>query len=316
MRFLVPSGIGDSVWALTKVQAIRDAIDIGGPIDIILAGDPSRPIETRAIDFVRRFDFVDSVSVQRYDIHKRPEITADGRYNYLDDGMYDFDDHRVCVLIPNAALERGERLESWLPQYAIDWDIMDRFAITADERRYADDLASGLGPYCVFYTGPLHGNTINGHNRNALWRPADWIALGRRVHRELGLRIVVVGAPYDHSYFGTMIAPSLNGDGVAWVDLHGETNLGQLYSVTSRARFVVSYQAGVGIVSTLLGTPTALWWRPEGDSISPDTYLSFDERMASAWVPPMAFATRSHLPLIYGRETVDDIMAGIKERKW
>jgi hypothetical protein len=65
-----------------------------------------------------------------------------------------------------------------------------------------------------------------------------------------------------------------------------------------------------------LGTPTALWWRPEGDSISPDAYLSFKEAMASAWVPPATLAAGKHLPLIYGRESPDDILSAIKERRW
>lgn len=317
MRFLLPQGIGDSVWALTKVQAIRDALDPSGPIDIVLAGDSTSPVQRRAVDFVRRFAFVSSVELRPYAIHHpQSQHRLDGTYNYLPDGLYDFDGSPTCVLIPNAPLERGERLESWLPQYAIDWGIMDRFAITTDERRYASDLYDGVGPYCVFYTGPLHGNLVNGHNRNSLWRASDWVELGRRVRRDLGLRIVVVGATYDADYFNMLIAPQLNGDGVNWIDLHGETSIGQLYAVTSRARFVISYQAGVGIVSTLLGTPTALWWRPQGDSISPDTYLSFDERMASAWVPPTTLAARKHLPLIYGRETVDDILSSIKERRW
>lgn len=317
MRFLVPQGIGDSVWALHKVQSVRDALAPDEPIDIFLAcGDASSLLETRALDFVRRFPFVSSAEMKLGGIHRSPPITARGLYNYIDDGIYDAAGESLCTLIPNAALERGVPLDRWLPQYPINWNIFDGFRIDANERAYATRLHAAIGDYAVFYPGPLNGNTLNGHNRNALWTPAEWRELGRRVHAEFHLPIVVVGAPYDASYYDSFLGPSLNGDSSHWTNLIGATNLGELYSVTSRAKFVISYQAGVGIVSTYLGTPTGIFWRPNGDSISPDSYLSFDEGMASAWVPPAAFLSRTHLPLIYRKHGVDYIMDQVRERGW
>jgi hypothetical protein len=303
VNFLLPQGIGDIVWALFKIQAIRDALDPGGEIHVRIVCSAEDAIQTRALDFVRRFSFIDSAEMFVCGgLGAYPPVRPDGRYNYLEDGWYEFDGQRHCVLIPNATLERGERLETWLPHYPIDWGIFRDFRIRPIERRVADRLASALGPYVVFYPGPLMGNTTNGHNRNALWRPDDWVELGSRV----GLPIVVVGAPYDASYYDHALAPRVNGQ--RWTNLIGGTSLGELWSVTSRAKFVVSYQAGVGIISTYLGTPTAIFWRPEGDSISPDFYLSFDERMASAWVPPDILATGQHRALIYGRDKVPSVL--------
>ena len=321
MKVLMPQGIGDSVWGLHKVQAVRDALDPGGAIDIALPGTPASAVESRAVDFVRRFDFVRSVEMRPWDIHRQPHIAPDGTYNYLDDGWYEFDDgaggtERVCALMPNAALEHGTRLEDWLPQYDIDWAIFDHFHIEPWEWSLAANLRDRIGPYAVFYPGPLHGNSGDGHNRGMLWRPADWAALGSRVYRDFGLRIAVVGAPYDYDYYRWLVRPALNGDRDSWTELIGQTTVGELYAVTSTAKFVISYQSGVGIVSTYLGTPTAIWWRQQGDSISATQYLTFDERMASAWVPPARLAAGIHLPLYYGRETVDDIVSEIGRRGW
>ena len=314
MKFLLPTGIGDSCWALMKIQSVRDKLSPGNPIHVSLVGSEDSK-DSRALDFVRRFSFVNSADMRPYSIHGGSLFRSDGTYNYVSDGWYEFDSERYCVLIPNAALERGERLESWLPQYPIDWNIFRKFYIATDEYSLADGLLH-RGSYAVFYPGPLHGNTIDGHNRNAIWKPHDWVELGRRIHEQLGLHIVVVGAPYDATYFDYLVGPELNGDLDHWTNLIGRTNLGQLYAVTSRAKFVVSYQAGVGIVSTYLGTPTAIFWRPHGDSISPHHYLTFDERMASAWVPPKILESGSHLPLIYGRHSVNYIMEEIKLRGW
>lgn len=316
MRFLVPTGIGDSVWALFKIQAIAKALK-EPRIDISITCGKADEIQTRALDFVRRFDFVNSVEMRPgLQLQNEPAFTPEGYWNYIQDGIYEFGGEKFCVLVPNAALERGVRLESWLPQYEINWNIFDHFRITDQERDFAVALEHRVGPYAVFYPGPLDGNTVQGHNRNMIWRPDDWLDLGERVYRGLGLPIVVVGAPYDAMYYDAMIAPRLNGSSGYWINLIGKTGIGELFATTSRARFCVSYQAGVGIVSTYLKTPTAIFWRAKGDSIVPEGMLSFEEEMASAWVPPSHLAAGSHLPLIYGRHGVDDIMEAAKTRGW
>jgi hypothetical protein len=314
VKFVVPQGIGDSVWALHKIRAIAERIG-DGRVEVYLAGSGAHEIESRALDFVRRFSFVESAAMRPWSIRREghPPVSPEGYYNYLEDGMYEFAGERVCALMPNAPLERGINLAAWLPQYPINWDIWRYFRIPDEER------ASGLSlvpdqDYAVFYLGPLNGNTVDGHNRGALWPPRDWIELGRRLHAEFGLSIVAVGAPYDAPYFDLMIGPRLDGDAPYWLNLIGRTNIGQLYSITSRARLVISYQSGVGIVSTYLGTPTGIFWRPKGDSISPSTYLSFEESMASAWVPPARLPV--HLPLIYRRHGIDYILDEIRSRGW
>jgi len=314
MKFLLPTGIGDSVWGLHKVQSIANLHDKGCITVYLTYGDKSK-IQQRALDFVRRFRFVNKVEMRPYEIMALPGVTPDGYYSYIPDGWYDFGKERVCALIPNAYLERGIRLEEWMPNHAINWNIWDDFRISWWEQRFARKLKERIGDYAVFYPGPMHGNTIAGHNRGSIWQPQDWINLGYAI-QQLGLKIVVVGATYDADYYDHCVAPGLNGGTPSWVNLIGKTNIGELFAVTNGAKFVVSYQAGVGIVSTYLGTPTAIFWRAHRDSLLPDGYLSFREEMASAWVPPHILAARKHLPLIYGKCSVDSIVEEIKERHW
>jgi hypothetical protein len=322
MKFLLPQGIGDSVWALHKIQSIRNAQDPGGPIDVYLTCSDRNQLQDRALDFIRRFDFISDTGMRlNYGLHRnngtdRPPFTPGGYWDYLDDGMYEFKGERYCVLVPNAPLERGIRLEQWLPQYAINWDLFSHFRITGPERAYGKMISAKLGPFCVFYPGPLGGNTTEGHNRNMLWKPDEWIALGKRIHDDLGLHIVTVGAAYDHDYFRYMLQPRMNGASSHWTDLIGRTSLGELWSITSQAKFVISYQAGVGIISTYLGTPTAMWWRARGDSLTAAGFLSFENEMASAWVPPAVIESRKYCPLYYGNSCVETIMLEIESRGW
>lgn len=322
MKALLPQGIGDSVWALHKIQSIRDKLFPGEPIDIFLTCSDRNPLQDRALDFLRRFSFVNSAEMRlNYGLLNnsgtdRPPFTPGGYWDYINDGMYEFKGEKYCVLIPNASLERGIRLEQWLPQYDINWDIFRDFRMTSKELAYGNMVRSKLGAYAVFYPGPLHGNTVEGHNRNMLWKPAEWVDLGERIYSQFGLPIVVVGAEYDHDYYTHMIAPRLNGTSSHWIDLIGRTSIGELFSITSNAKFVISYQAGVGIISTYLKTPTAMWWRPRGDSISQSGFLSFEEDMASAWCPPAILELGSYMPMIYGKSSVESILSEIQSRGW
>src|SRR5205823_3957049 len=96
--------------------------------------------------------------------------------------------------------------------------------------------------------------------------------------RWMGLAVVVVGADYDRSYFEAHAARHIG----ACHDAIGRWEIGQTFAVIQRARFVVAYQSGVGIFSVYLGIPAAVFWRPHGNSIDPEGYVSFREKMASA----------------------------------
>ncbi len=318
MKFLGMTGIGDIAWSLMKIQAIRDVQAPGEPIDVTLVGGQSNKIDSRAIDFVRRFRFINSVDMKAYSLHAYgPLVHPDGTYNYIEDGMYEFEGEKYCVLVPNRALEQGIRLEDWLPHYPIRWDIFRDFQIEVIERIHAAEVHEHIGDFCVFYPGPLAGNTVEGHNRGPIWKPEDWLDLGYQIHREFGLHILVVGASYDQPYFDKYLAMSpRSSQSSYWTSVIGKTNLGELWALTDRAKFVISYQAGVGIISTYRETPTAIFWRPHGSSISGQHYLTFDERMASGWVPPNILAAGTHLPLIYGRCSPDSIIAEVRQRGW
>lgn len=319
MRILVPQGIGDSIWALHKVQALARRYN-NASIRICLACYHHDDLmEARSLEFIRRFSFVDSAEM--YVMPHLPDkkgaillpgepATEDGYYRYIPTGVPTELDEIDFSLMPNAPLERGIRLEQWLPDLETNWDIMNDFRFTWSEVKLAQDLRSG-GGYVVFFPGSEASNTTAGHNRGGIWRPQDWIDLGDRVRRELGLRIVVVGAPYDRPYYEKFLKGRLRCD-----DLVGRLGIGETFAVCSRARFVISYQSGIGIVSSYLGVPVGIFWRARGDSIHPAFYLSFDEGMASAWVRPEMIWKGKHLPLIYGRHDVNYIMEEVRRKKW
>ncbi|WP_339911608.1 FkbM family methyltransferase [Symmachiella dynata] len=305
LRVAVPAGIGDSVWALMKIPDMLKAYG-AEKAHVALCGGPPH----RAKSFVERFDFVATVENSPWLCVEQPCYTTEGVYNWAPSGIgwhNEFD----WMLQANRHLESGRRLEKWLPEFATEWNIADRFHFTGSEVRVARELSERVGPYCVFYLGPELGNTTSGHNRGPLWTPHDWGALADRC-RDLGLSIVVVGAEYDRPYFENYVAEHLG----PCFDAIGKWPIGQTFAIIQRARFVIAYQSGVGIFSVYMGVPAVVFWRPDGDSIDPLGFVSFREEMASAWAPQDALASGRYLPSIYTHCSPDSIIEHARRHNW
>jgi hypothetical protein len=317
MNFLLPQGIGDSVWALHKLRSAAKLLDADSVAVHLNFCPPLNSVQSRALDFVKRFPFVDSASMLPILIHGDKSIDDDGHYIYIPDGWTHYCGLEYYAMMPNGPLERGTRLEDWLPQFDIDWTTAQQFRFEQDELDYAANFKRTVGEYCIFYLGPFRGNMFEGHNRGSLWGHDDWAGLGRLIQENLNLKIVVVGADYDIEYWNYMMAPTLaKSKQRPWMNLIGELPIANTFAICKGSRFVISYQSGIGIFSSYLQVPTGIFWRPKGNSISPDVYLSFEESMASAWTRPDMLTEGKHLPLIYGRHDPEYIMNEILTRGW
>lgn len=298
LRIAVPPGIGDAVWALMKAPGLlREAK--ASSLDITICGDPSRESKP----FIERFRFVDSVRYSDYRcLPPDDRFTAEGIGNWVPTcrrWMGEFD----WLLQANSWLEGGHRLESWLPGIATEWQIAKQFHFDDEELQFGRELEERLGPYCVFFLGPERGNTVAGHNRGSLWKPAEWQRLAQ-LCRDLGLAIVVVGAERDRSYFDHHVGELLGEchDGI------GKWHIARTFAVIRRARFMISYQSGLGIFAVYLGVPAGVFWRPYGDSLLAENRLTYREEMAAAWAPTEALASGRYLPLIYTRCSPESII--------
>ncbi len=306
VKFVLPAGIGDTVWALLKIKSIA----AGRPIDLIVSGDPRKEIDRRSIPFLKRFSFVrEATTMDVPVIQDRDNPTNNrGRYNYVSDGPkgpYHF-------LVPNTVLESGRRLDEWLSEYPIDWSVVDTdFSWEGTER--GTQVGKGMKPFAAFYLGPENGHAKEGHNRNWLWEPRHWIELAQ-AFKARGLAIAVVGAAYDRSFWERYVQKGVEEAGMSWIDLIGRLEIGETFAFLKEAKCFVSYQCGLAIFAQYLGVPTVSWWRPDGDSCHPERLVSFDERMRDGWVRP-EYRER-YLGLVYTREGPDQIVAEIDKRGW
>jgi len=289
LKLAVPPGIGDAVWSLMKVPALLEHTGKDFAT-VAICGQP--PL--RAGEFVGRFTFVDSWFYSDLSTVESDFTTPDGVFNHAPTqpnwhGRFDW------LLNVNQHLEYGRRLDDWWPELPTAWNISDMYQFEPDEIELARAIKKTVGPFVVFYLGPLAGNTTAGHNRDSLWTPEDW---GRcaMAARAAGRTVIVVGAEYDRSYF-ELCEPHL-GDVINAV---GTWEISVTFAVIQLADRVLAYQSGIGIFATLLDVPTAMFWRPHGNSILPDEYVTFSEDMATAWVPPATLEAGRYTPLIYGK---------------
>ncbi len=263
-----------------------------------------------AVPFLERFSFVDSVEVLDVPIlHDAREHPADdrGRYNYLPDGPVG----DLYYLVPNRTLEAGKRIETWLPEHAIDWDVMDDFSWENTERGRQQGLE--LAPFVAFYLGPEGGHCDEGHNYAWLWEPKHWIELAAAFIKR-GHRIAVVGAPYDRSFWERYVRDGVRQAGQEWTDLIGAFEIGETLALLREASCLVSYQCGLGIVAHYLGVPTVMWWRKDGDSLHPNRRICFDNAMKDSWTRP-GFESK-YMGLLYKDQSPTDIISEIDKRGW
>jgi len=298
--FVLPQGIGDCMWALMKIKAIAG----DKPINVLLNGDANKEVDRRSVPFLSRFPFIKSVNLLDVPILETgPKNDEKGRYRYVPDGErggYHF-------LIPNTVLERGERLETWLPEYPVDWAVIDEFDWTGTER--GSDVGDAATPFAAFYLGPESGHTEEGHNMGWLWEPKHWVELGKRL-TERGLNIAVVGAPYDRSFWENFVKAGVAEAGMVWMDLIGKMEIGETLAFLRKAKVVVSYQCGLGIMAHYMGVPVVTWWRPAGNSAHKERLVSFSEAMKDSWTNP-AYQDR-YLGCVYARENVSEIFTWIE----
>lgn len=304
MRIAVPPGIGDSLWAMTKVPALlAQAKETYADIFVCESSLP------RSKEFLERFDFVRSVEYCEWSCVEAEEVNEDGTVSYAATGQ-NWHDEFDWILVPNATLERGERLETWQPQWTTDFDVMNRWHFTTQEIRRATEVQRKLGgSYCVMYAGSITGNTHYGHNRHGRWTPQDWCRLAEAVRSEMRRAVVLVGADWDRGFSDGYLQPA---GFWADADMVGKLSICDTMAVIALADFGVFYQSGLGIAASYMGVPAAMWWGRHGESIHPTKYMTFDERMATAWVKPSVLAASEYLPLIYGRESPAEIVDMLK----
>lgn len=316
-------GIGDVLWSLIFIPALLKRYNKNAVRLVVHFNGDHR--SGRSFDLLRRLDYVDDVVPFPFRIHRPVPIDSDGYLDYTytagpavgaETRAFDY------ALIVNTFLERGWSIEQIaqhleLDESLLDWHPFSHFNWKPEDAQAAQALSRNYGQYAVFYLGAEVDNTIGGLNCGALWTPEDWVRLLKLVTDRSGKKIVVIGAPYDLSYFKKVMDADVDGVLAHTVNLIGMLDLPATLAVLRDAAFVVGFASGMPISSTYLRTKTAIFWRPQELSMSPRrAKYGFHKEFATNWVPREMLESRSYLDLWYTKDTPESIVARMDEAKW
>jgi ADP-heptose:LPS heptosyltransferase len=317
----IMSGIGDAVWSLVLAKAMMKRYGVKA-IDLIVH-DSADHRRKRSNALLERFGFVRNVEGARFDVHAAPPMNdRTGHINYVASGPAPLQrnepfDYR---LIFNTYLEHGDSYQEICEKYGLDkadinYDFWNEYREEPEDLGGMDRLRSQLGnEFIVVHFGAKSDNTEVGLNRGGIWSKKDWIELCDGLYKKYNLKIVVVGAAYDLEYAREVLNET-RAD--YFVNTIGQLDIVETIALMKRARFIVSFPSGIGIIGPYMGVKTLIFWRPQHLPYHPlHENSGFHKGFATNWVPPSVLKSKAYIDAWYSIDTPKTILQEITSRKW
>lgn len=232
----MPMGIGDCHWTLMKMRGFRKHVAPHKVIAHIAHGEHHKSTE-----FVKLTPFFDDVVEDRNALRGVPNEHQDPKWSTLD-GSHNWNGFDFC-LQANGHLERGEPIETWLPEIPeIDYQYPIRLPLL---------LRDMMAPRILLYpsgTGPNNGFRTGWHRDQ--WQPI------LEVLNFHGYRPTFVGANTrdDMEYMHSL---NLKGD---FENLVGQTTLEQYLTLIHWCKVWFGLNSGGGIMAGAMRRRTIVLW--------------------------------------------------------
>lgn len=248
----VPPGVGDLYWCLTKLKAFKQAHGIE---HVTLA--IQKTSKDRAIEWKDMVDFVDDA---RYVALTPGKAAASGLERKH--GPFDW------IMWPNAIVDRGDHLDTWMPGLELDLD----FPVKTRKP------PGGEADRVVLYASAL--------GVNKAWFPERrgdfWIALAGELGQIFGKQPILIGADWDHDNSGPLASVTQS--------FVGHTSLPEVAWMLEHARAVVGVISGMTILANHFKRPTVAFAPNKHAAVFPYTWVRNQPwytalRPASMWDP-------------------------------
>lgn len=247
---LLPPGIGDSYWSITKLQAFLKREKLGLPdVHVACNRDMKYNGHKRAFPFLEMFPFLNATG-ETHNTETEREIWKEA---YAQEGRTIFKDVLGCdyFISYNGHLRIGAQMEELDPDLETDWT--PPMFISLEQRRFKQECETKYGKYIVFYF-IFQGTYTYWVKQFGIDKLVDFI---KQTCREAGATPIFVGAQWDAE---ENTLNKLKREIPNIVDLVGKTNVQQLFGLLRGAELVVGYPSGLSIISTVLGAKTLIIW--------------------------------------------------------
>lgn len=245
VSILVPPGIGDSYWSITKIRGFCATRNLGLPDVFVAAPDDKK----RSLEFIRKIPFLKAAGYREHSTKSAVFQEA-----YMKDGRTVFSSVSGCdyFIAFNGVMRFGKTVDAQLPECATEWyppmfrSLKQRAAAAAYRERFGD--------YVVAYFIP--------HGMYKFWLKefpeAGILESLQRIQSQLNCRVVFIGSSWDKQTLAarlTAAAADLN-----FIDLTGQTDIDEMLALFEGSTGVIGFPSGATILAAALGRPTLMLW--------------------------------------------------------
>jgi len=244
-KILVAPGSGDIHWVMLKLESFiksRFAEGAGKPeVWVWCEADSTK----RSEDYVRRIPFVTFGGYFDGKPHQAfgSQVFIRGKPWCVKN--WEGFDYFVAF---NAPLGEGKSLESLWPECDVNWNYP--LELTDADRKYGLDFLLEHGAYVPvsFFGHSFYKKWLNDFSVPQIRKLLNAIS-------DRGLKVVLTGAKWDIPWMRNLHSAE-------YINLVGETTMGQLLGLMRQGEAFVGFAAGNGMLAQHLGTKTFMLWHP------------------------------------------------------
>jgi len=219
VRIGVPPGVGDTYWALCKMESFKERHGIE---HITLC--VKRAELKRALAWPEMVNFVDAAEEFEFGTNKGIRETG---FSCRKPGV-------DAVMWPNAVIDRGQHLRDWMPEYELnlDFEIKTPRMGLFENRHVVYASSEGVNAHWF----PDRG-------------PGFWMALINKLAEKTGEPPLLIGAGWDSTF-----ARSLKN--CEFISLIDKTSLPEVTGIIRHAKSLTGMISGMTILGNHFRTPT------------------------------------------------------------
>lgn len=257
-KILLPPGIGDSFWSITKLQSFLKKHQLGLP-DVYIVSPKEKEYNghMRSVPFLQMFPFLNSTGTV-YSGKGRPNLQKIWKEAYAQEGRTIFQGVLGCdfFISYNGHLRVGKQMENLDPDLETEW--FPPMFVSLEQERFKKQCQEKYGKYIALYF-VFQGTYQHWTSEFSLDSVFDYI---KDIKSKTGLTPVLVGSEWDRDNQNNrkIVEWSTKFPGSKIVNLLGETSVEQVFGVLRGAEIVVGYPSGLTIMSAIFKTKTLIIW--------------------------------------------------------
>ncbi len=248
---LVPSGIGDVYWVMTKLESYIKKHNLGIPEVFIQSVQGKKQ---RSFDYLQKFPFLKAGGYRETGSNKFPEFQE----GYLKNGRNIFENVHGCDLFMtyNGTMRFSRKLEETLPEYGVNW--YPKMFRPLSQIKAGENYKKEHGKFVVAYfvDHGMYKGWLAQFSKEDIFQ-----SMKSLVHRT-NYKVILIGANWDVGGIHTSLMRMAIESGLEdhFIDLVGMTTLDDLLALLENCELVYGFPSGASLLGAYYKKQTVLLW--------------------------------------------------------